>query len=154
MKRFIYLTGVVLAVTLAASAKATTTGLIQSTDEYMGMKSARIAEIHVMCAKYAAASKGGSDQKQLLLGICAFDTGHTTGFNAVTQAQGKAIDLSKVQTSEYTMKMLGTIPSETDKCRAKSERSFGADDDLYCLSMRGYAVGKRSGQRYLDGKKM
>ena len=153
MKNQFFYLAVALA-TVGLSAKAATNGLIQSTDEYMGKKPARIAEIHAMCAKYAEASKGNSDQKQLLLGVCAFDTSHTTGFNAVTQAHGKVADLTKVQTSDYTMSLIGSISSEIKKCQAKRDRSLGADEDLYCVAMRGYAVGKLYGQRYLDGKKM
>ena len=137
-----------------ASALATTSGLLESTDAYMADRQARISEIYKLCTKHTASSMGGTEHKRMLLSMCAFDTGHTTGFNATTQAQGKVVDLAKVQSTMHTMELMGALSGEIKKCQAETGRSSVDDSVLYCVALRGYSSGKRYGKRYLKGQEM
>lgn len=151
-KQFLYLA--VLFPLTQAPASTAAIGLLESTDAYMADRPARISEIYKLCTKHTASSMGGPEHKRLLLSMCAFDTGHTTGFNATTQAQGKVVDLAKVQSTTYTMKLMGALSGETKKCQAETGRRSVDDGVLYCVALRGYSSGKRYGKRYLRGQEM
>lgn len=123
--------------------------LMQSTDKYMSDKNARVAEVQQLCRSKVSETKLDNNGKQTMLYVCAFDTGHTTGFSAQTQDAGKVVDLTKVQTTDYTFEMMAVIQSEIKSC-SQTNSTNSQPDVIYCMAMKGYSHGKKYGQAYLE----
>lgn len=152
LKSFVAVMSMIFGVATSAEAG----DLLVSTDKYMADKTARISEIKQMCRQkiQQVALSGG---QQAMYFVCAFDTAHTTGFNALTQDNKKLVDLTKIQTEDYTFEMMAVIHSAVKDCRRQFDGGKGsadADSVAYCVAMRGYAYGKKYAKRYLDGSPM
>jgi hypothetical protein len=85
--------------------------------------------------------------------VCAFDVAHVTGFNAVTQARGKFVDVKSVQSIDYTMELIATVRKNLKECKGPSVKR-ASEQDIYCVMMHGYSAGKPYGRRYLRGEAM
>ena len=128
--------------------------VLSGVDKYMADKPARILEIRKMCQGTQDRAKVESG-KQAMLFVCAFDTAHTTGFNATTQDRGQLADIHKIQSMDYTFEMMNVIHRSIKECmkpRNITPANAWQDDDVaYCVAMRGYEYGKLYGQKHLEG---
>lgn len=128
--------------------------VLTGVDKYMADKPARVLEIRKLCQGHQDRAKVES-AKQTMLFICAFDTAHTTGFNAITQDSGQFPDIHKIQSMDYTFEMMGVIHSVVKTCMKTMNVAPGnawQDNEVaFCVATRGYEYGKRYGQQYLAG---
>lgn len=127
--------------------------VLSGVDKYMADKPARILEVRKLCQGTQDRAKVESG-KQAMLFVCAFDTAHTTGFNAATQDKGQHVDIHKVQSMDYTFETMNVIHKSIKECmkvRNITPTNAWQDDDVaYCVAIRGYEYGKLYGQKHLD----
>lgn len=142
----------VAAVLLPLVSTANAGSVLGGVDKYMADKPARILEIRKLCQGTLDRVKVESG-KQTMLFVCAFDTAHTTGFNAATQDKGQLADIHKIQSMDYTFEMMNVIHQSVKECmkpRNITPSNAWQDDDVaYCVATRGYEYGKLYGQKYL-----
>lgn len=136
---------------LVSNANAGT--VLSGVDKYMADKPARILEVRKMCQGAQDRAKVESGKLAMLF-VCAFDTAHTTGFNATTQDKGQLVDIHKVQSMDYTFETMNVIHKSIKECmkpRNITPANAWQDDDVaYCVAIRGYEYGKLYGQKHLD----
>ncbi|NVZ66378.1 hypothetical protein HX867_30150 [Pseudomonas gingeri] len=142
-------TKISILLTILLASQAIAGPLMQSTDKYMSDKNARVTEVQQLCRSKLASTKQDNNGKQTMLYVCAFDTGHTTGFSAQTQDAGKVVDLAKIQGTDYTFEMMSVIQSEIKSC-SQANNTQTQSDVIYCMAMKGYSHGKKYGQVYLE----
>lgn len=137
------------------SFQAEAADLVASTDSYMSDKRSRIVEIRTMCeplSRQAEGSAGG----QLRQIACSYDTGHTTGFNAVTQSSRMYADIRAVQPLEYSLETNSELSADALACLRKfgfpKGGAYIGNEVAYCVTMKGYERGKKFGYQYVQKK--